>query len=80
MIDRFTYWPEAIYRYKTVLQTTVTKTFSIHWIAKFGVSRLIITDQDSQFKAQLFDVLTKLVGSKRCQMTAYHSETNRIIE
>jgi len=74
MIDR-SRADQKLYRYKIAN----TKVFSIHWIARFGVSRLITTDQESQFKAQLFDVI-KLVGSKRCQTTAYYPETNGIIE
>ncbi|KYN02154.1 hypothetical protein ALC62_07040 [Cyphomyrmex costatus] len=54
--------------------------FFTHWIARFGASRLITSDQGSQFEAQLFDVLTKLVSSKRCRTIAYHLEANGIIE
>ena len=51
-----------------------------HWVARFGAPRLITTDQGSQFEAQLFNTLTKLVGSKHCRITAYHPESNGIIE
>jgi len=44
------------------------------------LERLITIDQGSQFEAQLFDALTKLVGSKCCRTTAYHPESNGIIE
>ncbi|KAG5310246.1 POL4 protein, partial [Pseudoatta argentina] len=70
MIDRFTRWSEAI-PLQDCTTDTVAKMFFTHWIAKFGILRLITTDQDSQFEAQLFDTLTKLV---------YLSESNGIIE
>ncbi|KAG5314863.1 POL3 protein, partial [Pseudoatta argentina] len=38
------------------------------------------TSEELQFEAQLFGALTKLVGSKYCQTTAYHLESNSIIE
>ena len=58
----------------------MTKIFFTHWVARFGAPRLITTDQGSQFEAQLFNTLTKLVGSKHCRITAYHPESNGIIE
>ncbi|XP_018396122.1 PREDICTED: uncharacterized protein K02A2.6-like [Cyphomyrmex costatus] len=62
------------------LKEVTAKMFFTHWIARFGASRLITSDQGSQFEAQLFDVLTKLVSSKRCRTIAYHLEANGIIE
>ena len=79
MIDRFTRWPEAI-PLQDCTANTVAKMFFTHWVARFGAPRLITTDQGSQFEAQLFDTLTKLIGSKRCRTTAYHPESNGIIE
>ena len=79
MIDRFTCWPEAI-PLQDYTTNTVAKMFFTHWVARFEALRLITTDQGSQFEAQLFDTLTKLIGSKRCRTTAYHPESNGIIE
>ncbi|KYM94985.1 hypothetical protein ALC62_14580 [Cyphomyrmex costatus] len=48
--------------------------FFTHWIARFGAPRLITSDQGSQFEAQLFDALSKLVSPKHCRTTVYHLE------
>ncbi|XP_011050568.1 PREDICTED: uncharacterized protein LOC105143778 [Acromyrmex echinatior] len=53
---------------------TVAKMFFTHQIWSST------PDQSSQFEAQLFNTLTKLVGSKRCRTTAYHPKSNGIIE
>ncbi|KAG5324085.1 POL4 protein, partial [Pseudoatta argentina] len=79
MIDRFTRWPEAI-PLQDCTANTVAKMFFTHWVARFGAPRLITTDQGSQFEAQLFNTLAKLIRSKRCRTTAYHPESNGIIE
>lgn len=79
MIDRFTRWPEAV-PLEDVSAATVVKAFFFGWIARFGAPRLITTDQGSQFEAQLFDALAKLVGTQRYRTTAYHPEANGIVE
>ncbi|KAK2577959.1 hypothetical protein KPH14_012657 [Odynerus spinipes] len=47
---------------------------------RFGAPRIITTDQGSQFEAALFAALVKLVGARRCRTSAYHPESNGIIE
>ena len=47
--------PEAVPQDCTA--DTVAKMFFTHWIVRFGTPCLIITDQGSQFEAQLFDAL-----------------------
>lgn len=79
MIDRFTRWPEAVSIEDTTVDT-VAKTFFTHWISRFGSPRLITTDQGTQFEAQFFSALASLVGTERYRTTAYHPESNGIIE
>ncbi|XP_011059853.1 PREDICTED: uncharacterized protein LOC105149263 [Acromyrmex echinatior] len=70
-------------KFQDCTANTVAKIFFTHWVARepFGVPRLITTAQGLQFEAQLYDTLTKLkLGSKRCRKTAYHPESNGIIE
>lgn len=57
-----------------------SENFFTHWISRFGSPRLITTDQGTQFEAQLFNALTSLVGTERYRTTAYHPESNGIIE
>jgi len=45
-----------------------------------GSLKIITTDQGSQFESNLFEALMKLLGSKRTRTTAYHPESNGIVE
>jgi len=40
---------------------TVTKFFFTTWISRFGSSKIITTDQGTQFESNLFEALTKLI-------------------
>ncbi|XP_012541033.1 uncharacterized protein LOC105839333 [Monomorium pharaonis] len=52
----------------------------INWIARFGTSARITTDQGRQFELDLFKKLTKLTGSVHIRTTAYYSAANGMIE
>ena len=79
MIDRYTRWPEAI-PLKNMTADTVATAFWTHWISRFGCPKVITTDQGSQFESTLFKALTNLVGCKRTRTTAYHPQTNSMVE
>lgn len=56
MIDRFSRWAEAVpIRYIT--DSTIVRVFYDSLIDRFGSSKIITADQDSQFKSELFTVL-----------------------
>jgi transposase InsO family protein len=46
------------------------------WVAKFGVPTIITSDQGHQFTSSLWAGLTKLLGIKHMQTTAYHPQSN----
>ncbi|KMQ86215.1 gag-pol polyprotein [Lasius niger] len=79
MIDRYTRWPEAAPIADTSADTIATVFFTT-WVARFGAPALITTDRGSQFESLIFEALTKLIGSRRIRTTAYHPQSNGMIE
>jgi len=79
MIDRRTRWPEAAPITDTSVDTVATAFFGT-WIARYGAPAIITTDRGSQFESLIFDAFTKLIGADRIRTTAYHSQSNGMIE
>jgi len=79
LINRFSRWSEAV-SLTEITADTVAKSFFTTWISRFGSPKIITTNQESQFESNLFEALTKLVGTKRIRTTAYHPESNGLVE
>lgn len=79
MIDRYTRWPEAV-PLKDTTAGTVANAFYTNWIARFGAPATITTDRGVQFESQIFGALTNLFGIHRIRTTAYHPQSNGMIE
>jgi transposase InsO family protein len=79
MVDRSSRWLEA-----TPLQTMAAEDFVdaliSTWVTRFGVPTIITSDQGRQFTSSLWAGLTKLLGIKHLQTTAYHPQFNRMVE
>ena len=78
-IDRFTRWPEAI-PLTSATTKVIAQGFLNGWIARFGVPSTIVTDRGRQFESHLWNSLMILLGTKRVRTTAYHPQSNGMIE
>lgn len=79
IIDRFSRWPEAI-PFPDMTASTIADALVSGWIARFGVPKYITSDQGRQFELSLFLELNRLLGSTHLRTTAYHPQSNGIIE
>lgn len=79
ILDRFTRWPEAIPT-SNIRAETVAEVLVNHWICRFGVPALVVTDRGAQFESALFAELAKLVGFKRKRTTSYNPACNGLVE
>lgn len=78
-IDRFTRWPEC-FPIPDQSAETVSKVLWENWVSRFGVPRQIVTDQGRNFESNLFRSLASFLGSKVTHTTAYHPQSNGLIE
>ncbi|GBM59263.1 hypothetical protein AVEN_66208-1 [Araneus ventricosus] len=78
-IDRFTCWIEVI-PLANVTAERVARKFYDHWNSRFGMPNLLITDQGSQFRSELFKIIGVICGFKICTTVAYHPQCNGEIE
>ena len=78
-IDRATRWIEA-QPLADITAQTVAQAFVSTWISRFGVPLHVITDRGSQFESEMFDELSSVVGFHRLRTTAYHPQSNGMIE
>lgn len=79
MVDRKTGWPEA-FPVKDITAETVADIMYSGWISRFGCPLNLTTDQGSTFLSQLFEHLAKRMGIRKFRTTAYHPQSNGIVE
>lgn len=79
IVDRFSRWPEA-YPIRDISTTTIVKEFVSQYVARFGVPLSLTTDRGTQFTSKFFAELSKWLGTKHIQTTAYHPQANGMVE
>lgn len=78
-IDRATRWIEA-QPLSDITAQTVAQAFVSTWISRFGVPLHVITDRGAQFESEMFRELSSVIGFHRLRTTAYHPQSNGMIE
>ncbi len=79
IIDRYTRWPEAIPMSDDTADSCARALLS-HHIAQFGVPSDITSDRGPQFTSALWTSLSRLLGAQLHRTTAYHPQSNGIVE
>ncbi|MCP4480225.1 MAG: transposase family protein, partial [Planctomycetaceae bacterium] len=79
IVDHFTKWADA-YPMKDLSAKAVAKIIFERWICVHGPMRILQSDQGPQFEARLFQKFAKRMGIVKIRSTAYHPQTNGLVE
>lgn len=79
IIDRYSRWVEAL-PIADITASTVSESFHREWISRYGVPSTVVTDQGRQFESEFFKELGRIMGFARNRTTAYHPQSNGMIE
>ena len=78
-IDRATRWFEVV-PVSNITAETIADVFLTAWVSRFGVPLHIVTDRGRQFESELMSHLSSLIGFHRLRTTAYHPQSNGMVE
>jgi cleavage and polyadenylation specificity factor subunit 1 len=78
-IDRTTRWPEA-FPLADITASSCANAFLLGWVARFGVPLEITSDRGRQFTSALWTAMAHSLGSQVHRTTAYHPQSNGIVE
>ncbi len=79
IIDRTSRWPEAILVAATTTVDCANALFQ-GWMSRFGVPAVITSDPGAQFTSSLWAALCSLLNIQHNQTTAYHPQSNGMVE
>ena len=78
-VDRFSRWPEA-FPLRSTDAATVAQAFNLGWVSRFGIPEVIISDRGPQFVSSLWDEMAKTLGTSLHRTSAYHPQSNGMVE
>lgn len=79
IVEYFSKWAEAI-PIKNQEAKTVANALMNEFICRYGVPESIHTDQGRNFDSELIQELCKLLSSKKTRTTAYHPQSDGLVE
>jgi hypothetical protein len=79
VVDRTTRWPEAV-PLTSVTAADCAAALLQGWIQRFGVPDIITSDRGPQFTSSLWASLCSLLSISHTQTTAYHPQSNSLVE
>ncbi len=79
VIDRSTRWAEAI-PLRPTSAASCADALVTGWVARFGVPEPVTSDQGWQFCSSIWDALSRQLGTKMRFTTAYHPQSNGLVE
>jgi hypothetical protein len=79
IVDRTTRWPEAVPLASTTAADCAAALLQ-GWIQRFGVPGTITSDRGPQFTSSLWAAICSLLSIKHTQTTAYHPQSNGLVE
>jgi cleavage and polyadenylation specificity factor subunit 1 len=79
IIDRSTRWVEAVPMTSTTAAACADAVVR-HWVVRFGLPEVIISDRGPQFTSAIWADLCLLLGISHRLTTAYHPQSNGMVE
>lgn len=79
MIDPHTKWAECV-DLPDEKASTVASKFLQYWICRFGVPKVVITDQGTVFMSEVFSRMASSLGISLIRSTVYHPQGNAPVE
>ena len=77
--DHFTKWIEAV-PLPNIEAITVARALLDNFICRFGVPRVLLSDQGRQFESAIFKELCVMLGIKKTRTSPYHPQCNGMVE
>ena len=78
-IDKFSRYVHLI-PLQTITAENIAYEFRSKYLLKYGIPQQVLSDRGSQFTGSIFKILCKLFGIDKLFTTAYHPQTNGMIE
>ena len=78
-VDYLTKWPK-VFATRDQMALTIAKLFVEHVVSRHGVPAQLLSDWGASFLSQLVKEVCKFLGVERVNTTAYHPQTDGLVE